>query len=200
LREIKRSKYSPLSREQFVELAVEIAKSDFVPNWLIDTMLFWHRAQRHRVLWPLFEEAFGGLRGELAIAENALYSSRQKKRAKSDHDVPERTCNKVEARCEIIEMLGRRLSPSEAAYVNSVFRDEVELPEIGAAVEELNRPHRIMIVCPERKLPVFTGTEATREQFDDTDFTFMETMCPHCHSPHTWTRSGMYLEDTAARS
>lgn len=54
-------------------------------------------------------------------------------------DQPETVMTRVSARTQVIEMLGRPLTPPEAAHVNRVFGERVTDAEIAAAVAEIQR-------------------------------------------------------------
>lgn len=57
-----------------------------------------------------------------------------------------------------------------------------------------DRPQRVMIRCPERGLPVFTGLTVTGQEFAVGSFNRMEVFCPHCHITHTWNKPDAFLE------
>lgn len=55
-------------------------------------------------------------------------------------------------------------------------------------------PQRVMIRCPEKGLPVFTGVTVTGREFAVGTFSRMEVFCPHCHITHTWNKPDAFLE------
>jgi transcriptional regulator with XRE-family HTH domain/endogenous inhibitor of DNA gyrase (YacG/DUF329 family) len=96
---------------------------------------------------------------------------------------------------------------AERVFMDAAAYLEVQLRILESPVQAPSKPlrtsaadrrnassFRVMIRCPQTGKPVFTGTELTRQQWDRTEFEGMRVNCPHCHSPHVWSKSNAYLE------
>jgi len=54
----------------------------------------------------------------------------------------------------------------------------------------------VMIKCPSKGLPLFTGVQLSEAVFATAVFTNVKVLCPHCEEEHRWSKSDAFLIET----
>ena len=54
----------------------------------------------------------------------------------------------------------------------------------------------VMIMCPSKQLPLFTGVQLSEAVFATAVFTNVKVLCPHCEEEHRWNKADAFLVQT----